>query len=235
MRMRRLLWTLIGAAALVCAQEKKEPQREKISQKFIEVKYADANRIASLIQTPGVSIRSDDSMHAIIVLGTSETVAALEDMVKKLDVAPPNVELTVYLVSGSSQGAADELPQDLASAAKQLHGLFQYKRYRMLESFVLRGRDGREGNTSGILPGSSSAYDFRYRSATVSGGTPRVVHINGMGLLEDAHRRPESKGRNGIQKCRSQHRHRRGGGAEGGCRQIQRERLRRGDDSDRDR
>ena len=183
MRMRRLLWTLIGAAALVCAQEKKEPQREKISQKFIEVKYADANRIASLIQTPGVSIRSDDSMHAIIVLGTSETVAALEDMVKKLDVAPPNVELTVYLVSGSSQGAADELPQDLASAAKQLHGLFQYKRYRMLESFVLRGRDGREGNTSGILPGSSSAYDFRYRSATVSGGTPRVVHINGMGLL----------------------------------------------------
>src|SRR6266851_941077 len=175
--MRRLFWTLVLAAGLAGAQEP-----AKIVQKLVDVKYADAGRISRLIQTPGVSMHADDGLHAIVVIGPAEVVAAIEAMVKKLDVPPPNIEFTVYLVSGTAQGMADDLPKELVPTAKQLHSLFPYKSYRLLESFGLRGRDGREGSTSGVLPGTNSNYDFRYRAATVSSGTPRVVHIDGLQL-----------------------------------------------------
>lgn len=180
MRIRRLLWTLTTISALACAQDQKaEP---KFTQKLIEVKYADVDRVASLVNGPGISLRSDRGMHVIIVHGTSEAIAAVEEMIKKLDVPPPNIEFTVYLVSGLAQGTADDVPHDLAATAKQLHSLFPYKSYRILQSFVLRNRDGREGSTNGSLPSSNAVYDFRYRSATVSSGTPRVVHIDAMQL-----------------------------------------------------
>jgi hypothetical protein len=173
--MRRLL-LVFAAAACAWAQD------TKIVQKIIELKYADANRVANLVHGPGpITVVPDLGMHVLVVRGPADSVASIEEMVKQLDVAPPNIELTVFLLSGSPQAAAEDLPKDLASTAKQLHGTFAYKSYRMLESFVLRGRDGREARTSGVLPGSSR-YDFHYRSATVSSGTPRVVHIDALSL-----------------------------------------------------
>jgi hypothetical protein len=169
--MRRLIWTLLALAGLAFAQE----------QKLIEVKYADPDRVARLVQGPGVGVRSDSALHAIIVSGTPEAVASVEAMVKKLDIAPANVEFTVYLISGASHDAADDLPKDLASTAKQLHGVFAYKSYRILQSFILRDRENGRGNgtgTSGTLPGSNAKYNFHYQSLTVSSGTPRIVHID---------------------------------------------------------
>jgi hypothetical protein len=177
MSARRLLWTLAVAAGLAGAQE-----QPKFVQKLIEVKYADAGRIWRLIQAPGVSMHADEGLHVIVAYGTAEAVAGIEEMVKKLDAPAPNIELTVYLVSGSAQNPAEDLPKDLVPAAKQLHALFPYKGYRVIESFVMRGRAGREANTSGALPGTNSYYDFRYRAVTVSSGTPRLIHIDGMSL-----------------------------------------------------
>src|SRR5215475_60631 len=133
--MRQLLFALT-AAALGFAQEK--PAVPKMVQKIIDVRYADADRLASLINGPGLTIRSDNSMHALVVYGTSEAVATLDDMVKRLDTAPINIELTVHLLSGSVQNAAEDLPKELAPTAKQLHALFPYKGYRVVESFVQR-------------------------------------------------------------------------------------------------
>ena len=181
--MKRLLSILVAAATCAWAQQAEPP---KTVQKIIELKYADAKRVQMLLSAPGLSVQPDAGMHVIVVRGTTDAVAAVEAMVKQLDVAPQNIELTAYLVSGTSTGAvADDLPKELAATAKQLHGLFSYKSYRLLESFVLRGRDGRDGreaSTSGMLPSMRTVYDFRYRSATVSSGTPRVVHLDGMSL-----------------------------------------------------
>jgi hypothetical protein len=174
--MRRLIWTLLALAGLAFAQE-----QPKTVQKLIEIKYADPDRVARFVQGPNISVRSDSSLHAIIVYGLPEAVASVEEMVKKVDVAPVNVELTVYLVSGNSHDATDDLPKDLASTAKQLHGVFAYKSYRILQSFILRDRENGRGNgtgTSGTLPGSSATYNFHYQSLTVSNGTPRIVHID---------------------------------------------------------
>jgi hypothetical protein len=179
--MRRLLWTLIAAAGLAWGQDQSKPLT-----KIIDVKYADPDRIVRLVSgVGGINIRSDSSLHAIVVSGNAEAVATVEAMVKKLDVAPANIELTVYLISGNVRDATDDLPKDLASTAKQLHGVFAYKSYRILQSFVLRDRETAnqqygQPSTSGTIPGSSSTYEFQYRTLTVSGGTPRVVQINGI-------------------------------------------------------
>jgi hypothetical protein len=185
MRTRRLIWTLMTLIALAGLTVAQDPNRTV--QKMIEVKYADPERMANLVNGFGINMRYDKSLHVLMVRATESAVAELEAMVKKLDTAPPNIEMTVYLVSGAADAktahTTDEVPQELASTVKQLHGLFPYKSYRVLQSFILRSRDGREGHDSGSLPGSNATYDFRFRSATVSGSTPRIVHIDGMSFF----------------------------------------------------
>lgn len=98
--------------------------------------------------------------------------------------ATTNVEMTVYLISGSAQGGADDVPKDLESTVKQLHSVFAYKSYKLNESFLLRGRNlGYLGSsTEGILPGSGLRYHFGYSKLVVSGETPRMVHVDGLSL-----------------------------------------------------
>jgi hypothetical protein len=155
-------------------------------QKMVEVKYADPRRLSEAVRMFGVNTSYDSSLHMVALRGPAENVAAAEEAIRKLDIAPVNVELTVYLLSGlgpSHQPSTEEFPSELSSTVKQLHALFNYKTYRLTESFVLRGRDGSNASTSGQLPGSTEKnYSFGYVSATVSSGTPRVVHIDRMDL-----------------------------------------------------
>lgn len=106
--------------------------------------------------------------------------------------APPrnaNVELTVYLLSGALQGTgADDVPQDLSSTVKQLHSVFNYKSYKLAESFVLRGRISRPNEatgarTEGILPGNGLQYNFSYNRVWLSAETPRTVHIDRLQII----------------------------------------------------
>lgn len=120
----------------------------------------------------------------ICVWAAAAALAWAQD--KQSEPSAPNVELTVYLLSGSMQGtAADEVPQDLASTVKQLHGLFAYKSYKLAESFVLRGRSASGNNfqrayTQGVLPGTGMHYNFSYNRVRLSGDKPRMVHIDGL-------------------------------------------------------
>ena len=175
--MRRIIWTLVLTAACAWGQA--------VVRKIIEVKYADPDRVAQAVRIFGVSAMSDQSLHVVSLNGNAENVTAAEEAVKKLDVPPANVELTVYLVNGvggAKAAAADEVPSELASTVKQLHGLFAYKSYRLTESFFLRAREGRQGNSGGVIPGTSSQYEFGYSRTTVSGGNPRVVHVDNIRL-----------------------------------------------------
>jgi len=117
----------------------------------------------------------------IWILAATAALVAAQD---KQPTANTNVELTVYLISGSAQGTADDVPQDLGPTVKQLHGVFAYKSYKLSESFVLRGRSrsATGASTDGILPGSGMRYRFSYRNLSVSGETPRTVHLDGLSI-----------------------------------------------------
>jgi hypothetical protein len=127
------------------------------------------------------------------VSGPPDLVTAVTAAIQKLDVplsAQPDVELTVYLISGVAQGPGpDDVPQDLASTVKQLHALFAYKCYKLSDTLVLRGRtgrpfQGRDTETEGVLPGTIAklSYHLSYNSLEVSPGNPRTVHINALGF-----------------------------------------------------
>jgi len=117
-----------------------------------------------------------------ILAATGVLVCAQE----KQPAASTNVEMTIYLISGSAQGTADDIPKDLESTVKQLHGVFAYKSYKLSESFILRGRSG-NASTEGILPGNGLHYSFRYNGVRVSGDAPREVHIDGLNLQLSRH------------------------------------------------
>jgi hypothetical protein len=159
----------------------------KIVQKLIQVKYVDANSVHNLLRNFAAggdwSMESDERLHVIALRGRPEIVAAFEEAIKKLDVAPADFELTVYLISSSPQ-AGDQLPDALASTAKQLHGVFGYKGYTLLDSFVLRGRDGQRGTASGTISkdNKSSTYSFQYERAAVTGEAPKTVSLHNLNL-----------------------------------------------------
>jgi hypothetical protein len=127
--------------------------------------------------------------------------AALACGQEKQSAEQPNVELTVFLLTGAAQGqAADDVPQDLTSTIKQLHGVFAYKSYKLTESFVLRGRSStsiapRPASTDGILPGNGLRYHFGYNRLWLTGDPPRTIHVDGIDLNLN---RPTSKEHSGV-------------------------------------
>jgi hypothetical protein len=95
--------------------------------------------------------------------------------------ANADVEMTVYLISGSAQGTMDDVPKDLESTVRQLHSVFAYKTYKLSESFILRGGGG-VASTEGVLPGVGLRYRFGYRRLRLSGDAPRAVQLDGLNL-----------------------------------------------------
>jgi len=190
MRIRNILWVALAFAALTSAQD----YSDKVTPpKIIPVRYANVGRLSQLVAIPNVSVKADDQMRVLVVSGRPDAVAAIEEMVKKLDVPPtaeptgPNFELSGYLVSGTSQSRADEVPADLSGVVKQLHSLFPYKSYRVMETLILRASPTRPGqnsnsSTSGILPGTNSEYNFGYYVASMPSGPTRSIRLSNLTL-----------------------------------------------------
>jgi len=161
----------------------------KVERRLIQLKYVNAARAQMLISTfaggrNDLFVQADPRLHVLAVRGPADAVALVEEAVKKLDVAPLDFELTVYLVSTSAQ-AGDQLPEALAATAKQLHGVFAYKGYQLLDSFVLRGRETSDESAGGASAEGTiknSTYSFRYNRASVLDGTPRIVSLQDLSL-----------------------------------------------------
>src|SRR5260370_29633252 len=188
--MRRLIGTLLLTAACALAQ----PEVRKI----IDVKYADPMTVANAVRMFGVNANAEQSLHVVSIRGSAENVTAAEEGIQKLGVTPKTIELTVYLVNGvggAKAGATDEVPAELASTVKQLHGLFAYKSYRLTESFILRVRENKSAGSGGVIPGTSSEYHFLAGRTTVSAGTPRLVHVGGMQFNVQTPNRRDKEGK----------------------------------------
>jgi hypothetical protein len=116
----------------------------------------------------------------IWILGASAALVWAQDK----QAASTNIELTVYLISGSAQGTADEVPQDLEPTMKQLHSVFAYKSYKLSESFMLRGRLRAGASAQGMIPGNAGIrYEFRYAFVEASSDVPPVFRISGLKII----------------------------------------------------
>jgi hypothetical protein len=191
-----LALSLLISALPLAAQEEKKPDPQlrppEMVQKLIMLHYVDPNQITDLLHVFNANLYPNSSMHAIAVRATPETMAAVEDAIKRLDVAaaePKNIEFTVYLLVGS-QGdnptVIPALPKDLDSVVSQLKNAFAFKNYGLLDVLALRTRTGQEASTT-----SSAALQFpagpqpvttqfRIRSATIGtdGATIRIDQLH---------------------------------------------------------
>jgi hypothetical protein len=150
--------------------------------------------IQALLPNTSVLVTSSDNEH-LILSGPKDTVSGFEEIIKQLDVAPvtkKNIETTVYMVVASAQASnGATMPADLDPVVKQLKGVFSYKSFRLLDSFVLRSRDTEKGNTSGFVPpmegsapaGSKIIYQFGYNRVSLDGTeTNRVIRYDRLSL-----------------------------------------------------
>jgi hypothetical protein len=177
------------------AQEEKAPPaaegRDWIS-KVLEVKYADVGNLSEVLRIFGVTIVSNRDLRVISVRGPRESVAAVEEAIKRLDVPAPaakNIELTAYLLVASEQAVSpSNIPPELQGVIGQLRGVFAYQGFHLLETLVVRSRDGQNGEVSGVVPASSTQpvktfYNFGFRSARItSDDKGRVIRIDGLRL-----------------------------------------------------
>ncbi len=180
--MKRLL-VLIATLALTLGAQ--EAQTRKWLQKVIDVKYADVQALANLIAS-GVRdarIQPNRELRAISI-GTYNDfdMQMAEEIIKRYDVARGaaptgnrNIELVVYMLLASPKGNAGEaVPADLEPVTKQLKSLFGYSDFRLLDSALIRTREGVQvgsNGTAGIidpdLPNASAPYQLSIRSANL--------------------------------------------------------------------
>jgi len=149
--------------------------------------------IHELLPNTSVLVTSSDNEH-VILSGPKEAVTGFEEIIKQLDVAPvakKNIETTVYMVVASMQGSSAAVPSELDPVVKQLKGVFSYKGFRLLDSFVLRSRDTEKADTSGFVPSSDTnvpahnkiIYQFQYGRVSLDGSeTNRVIRYDRMKL-----------------------------------------------------
>ncbi|MEZ5357060.1 MAG: hypothetical protein R2762_30840 [Bryobacteraceae bacterium] len=172
---------IILAVAFAAAGQ--EPQR-----KLVEVRHKTPGEICTLLSilAPSHSVLcGSNQLNTIGLKGTQETIAMLEEMIRKLDQPPPakrNIEITAFMILGTEEKGSD-LPQSLAGVAAQLRQIFSFSGYKLIETMLIRGSEGDGGETSGIMPvaGEPAAkpmYQFRYQQCTITGdGAERRFHL----------------------------------------------------------
>jgi hypothetical protein len=153
--MKRLIQIANLCSAAVAAQEP-----STITHRIVELKYAEAGAVSTLLNTYPVQTRfARPDGHILSLSGSPSGIAAAEDALKKIDVpapAPQNIELMIYMITAGEQ-ATTKPPAELDAVLKQLRASFGYPSYQVLETFSMRLRDGEGAESNGLAPGPIQA------------------------------------------------------------------------------
>ncbi len=188
-----ILWaiiaTLLTMTVTAWGQEKDAPQKppESRAVKVIQLKYADPGRIRQLLSSFGGTIQADEQMKVLAVTGSPALVQAVAEAVEKLDVPTSptkNVELTAYFLVATPQPTqATDLPPELNEVATQLKKVMNFRGFRLLNSTIVRTRDGELALIEGAAGQPPSRADFSLRINRVdigAGEKEPTIHLRGL-------------------------------------------------------
>ena len=160
--------------------------------KVFAIRYVDSRAILHLLEPFEIRYSYDVGLKAVSVKAPEKTMNAIEEVIKRFDVpanAPKQVEVTAYLILGSSQVEPDSAPAILKPVIDQLHGIMAYKSYRVLDTIMTTGKEGDRIAESGMTPKLNdsdpmgSQYNFSANPRVVTGeGTDRSVHFDNLQL-----------------------------------------------------
>lgn len=116
--------------------------------RVISVRHADVHTLTELLVPlfgGRVETAASKEFGVIAVSGMPEDVQRFEEEVRKFDVRPKNIELTVYVLRGSSQGpSGPPPPEGLQPVVERLRETFPFGNYTMVDTLILRTRPGVE-------------------------------------------------------------------------------------------
>src|SRR5260370_517022 len=175
MMKRFAIWVLLTGVACLYAQEPRKPNTE-IGTRFYQLKYADPNSLANLLQFSVRRSAANQGLHALTIEVHTDRIPEIEEMIHRLDVPPAavkNVEVTIYLLSALGQPAAGGVPAELEGVVKQLKSMFSYKGYQLIDTQVIRVRAGQGGEASAHADSASKSEiktisQIKFRSASPS-------------------------------------------------------------------
>ncbi|MBM3766453.1 MAG: hypothetical protein FJW32_13785 [Acidobacteria bacterium] len=174
--MKHFLLTMIFAGVALAQQN---------VSRLIQLKFISPDSAMPIVATFGrgsVVANQEPRAKYVTLSGPAELVQSIEDAIKKIDVAPAlvkNIETTFHILLAGQSGEQGAVPKELDGVVQQLRGVFGLKSFRLLETAVIRGRDGAE--TSGAMPSPTeqktpARYFIKYTRTQVSGDekAPRV-------------------------------------------------------------
>ena len=119
--------------------------------------FLDVRAVPQLLAMLEVQVVVDDRNQAVILRGHDELDTAL-GLLDALDDPPtpsPNLELVVTLLGVETGGSLADLPEDLKPVAEQLGRQLGLDGFQLLDTTILRIRDGSQGQVEGIFTSSS--------------------------------------------------------------------------------
>lgn len=193
--MKRLMAMILILAGLVMAQDR------KWQQKVFDVKNADAQALARLVNS-AMRDRETRVVENVVLkaisVGTYEAndLQAAEELIRRYDVPKENIrtgparnfEVVAYMVLAGKTGTAGEaVPGELDAVVKQLKGVFGYTDFRLLDTAVLRVREGESSESTGnagsidtSLPNVPTIYTVRLKATSATAGQKgNVIRIDG--------------------------------------------------------
>jgi hypothetical protein len=141
--------------------------------RLFKLQYADAPQVEQILRTFGVPIVANREFRTVAVRAPREIMPAMEDAIRKLDVAPPpvkNVDLVFYLLAAMKQPGGT-VPADLQPVTKQISSIMAYQGFELLDTAILRTRAGGPGQVSGVLEAAKGrSYRIHFNPVDVTPG-----------------------------------------------------------------
>jgi hypothetical protein len=193
---------LLALSTPARAQEAKEEQKKAQTPeekgwitKIFHIKHHDVYALRNVLRSFGADIEFSRNLRVIAVTGKPATVAAVGDAIQRLDIPQPppkNVEVTFYLLLALQQATeSGSVPKALEGVTRQLKKVFSYQGFRVLDTMIVRARDGEQGHVSGAGPAPSGGAEPPVRTiyhvafnrvGVMSDEEGHVIRIDGLNL-----------------------------------------------------
>jgi hypothetical protein len=188
------VFALALSPALILAQdaESSRPSPSGLITKVIRVRYANAENIATTVPPArSLFIRGNNGLRVVVVAGEPKDVASVVETVKELDVpsisdVARDVEMRVYVIGAGPKAQTPAVAaSDIEPVIKQLEAAFHYASYQLLDTMLLRSREGETAKTDGMMKSfptvqeqHANRYAIEYHLLNEPGDTHRTIRLD---------------------------------------------------------
>ena len=144
---------LILAAAIPAAAQSQAPQNAPDQTVVKKLAYVDAIELENILKLFDINYVVQPTTNTIVIRGNPETITGALRAIEVLDQPSPNIELTMYVVAASKDKRENgSVPEKLQPVVEQLHGVFGYRGFELLDEVSLNVMAGHHGLVEGGLP-----------------------------------------------------------------------------------